>query len=172
MIKLDMNDLMTLRQSGVYCLVNEGLKCVQVFASRNMLDSLNNVMKKVDSNEYGNLRNELNNIDILVLEVTDYYQFTKVLMSKWIDRYRNDGYKLYKESNLVSYRVMDSPGLIEDNMYYLVYLENTRKDKLILGVFDNKDEGLQWKKIVYPGDIIDTLVFCENKYKQFTNYTI
>lgn len=169
---MDMVDLMMLRQGGVYCLVNEGEKMVQVFASRNMMDSLNHVMKKMVSREYGELGNHVNDVHLSILQLDSNEENLKVLHGVWVDKYRNNGYKLYKEGNYVSYKVKHGPGIIGNKMRYLVYLEKSRKTRIVLGVFDTKEEAMLWSNKAYPNDIITTLVFCENSYLRFTNYML
>lgn len=164
-MELKFSDLLSLKQGGIYILKNEELKLVQVYGSRNMLDHVNNVMKKVDTGEYNEMRNHLNDVQFSIVEYVSNDQNIKVILSGWIDKYRNDGYKFYRDNNLVAYRLMDSPGMIKGKSYYLVYLKNKRKDKTIIGIFNSKEEAVIWKEQIYPNDIVTTLVLCDNEYK-------
>ena len=163
-MKFEMNDLLELRRSGIYCLENEEMKHVQIFASRNILEHVSNLMKKIDTGEYGELKNDVNRINFKILEITDDVNSLKVLLSGWINKYRNDNYKLYRDTNLVCYKVKDDYAEIEGKLYYIVYLENKRKDKMVVGVFNSRNECMSWKSLAYPNNCIDTLVLCENEY--------
>lgn len=171
-MKIKLSDLLHLRQGGVYCLVNEELKYIQIWYSRNMMDNLNNVLKYIDTGEYGKLKDHVNNVHLSILELTDNEKNGRVILSGFINKYRNNGYTLYKDTNLINYKLGNTTGQVDGNLRYLVYLEKRNKKKLVVGVFDNKEEMDIWMNLTYPNDIVTNLVLCENKYVQFTNYTI
>lgn len=151
-VGISFGDLMDLSQSGVYILYNEDEKICQIFNSINMLSSIENNMKYWGSKEYGIMYSHLS---ILKMKVLEYTKNTKVAASGWISKYRNEGWKFYKETYLVQYKVR--VGICDG--HGIVYLENKRKDKILLGRFSSIDEATKWKKDTYPNDIVDKVVY-------------
>lgn len=160
---LSISDFLQLKQCGVYCLINKEKKYIQIFASRNMLDSLNNLMKIIETGQYGLLRNHLNEVEVEILEILSYTdKDINVKLSIWFNYYRSKGYTLYKDNNIVDYKIKDSTVIIKNSLYYSIYLENKRKGKVILGIFSTRDKAMEWKNTNYPSDIITNLVYADN----------
>lgn len=155
-----LKQIVILRQPGVYIILNESKKMCQILGSRNMLESVSNLLKKSDSREYGEMFNDMDDLDILVCE---YTEDVRVMQSKWIIHYRNTGYSFYKESYLPEYKVKSNVTEVNGRMRYLVYLENKNKDIIIVGKFNNIEEGEKWKNEMYPNDIIKKVVYYKNK---------
>lgn len=165
-LELKISDLMGYRQSGVYCVKNQLKKYIQIYASRNMLDSINNLYKEID---YTPLKNDMNDLCLEILEISGDTKYLKVLQSKWIEYYKKLGYSFYKEYNLVNYKLYDGAIKVNQTLYYSVYLQNKRRDKIILGIFSTKIDAIKWKNNSYPDDIIVNLVFADNEFTYKVN---
>lgn len=150
------NDFVVLSQSGVWIIVNENKKIVQIFGSRNILQGLTNLIQKLPSSEYKNMIEDINDISFNIIE---YTKDIRVCTAYWIKEYRNKGYTMYKESYLPQYVLKSEWGKTGNDLSFLVYLENAHHDKIVLGIFDNMEKGMEWKNQIYPNKVVKSIIY-------------
>lgn len=162
----DIKQIVALRNSGVYVIINDNKKMCQVFGSRNMLNGLVNLMNNIDTSEYGEMSIH---VDELTLLVCEYTEDVKVMCSKWTDHYRNNGYRFYKERYLPHYKVVAEVATVNNEIKCLVVLKNIRKDRIVLGMFNSMDEANIWMNTTYPNGVIDKVVYNDDNYVNILN---
>lgn len=156
------DQIVMLRQSGIYALVNDNKKIALICGSRNMLQHINNLLSNLDTLEFKSLKNDIENVELIILEYTDDIS---VITTKWIKHYRNKGYSFYKERYLIDYKVKCDLVNIKNNIQFLVYLENKNKDIIVLGYFSSKVDVDVWLNTNYPNGDITALIYKDNKNK-------
>lgn len=159
-----MKELIMLKQGGIYCFINSDKKKIQIFGSRNIMRNLDENLEIIlKSNEYPELKEDLDNVEFSILETTTNDQEIRVLLSKWNEYYINEEYKSYKEDGYTKYRLVDSFSMFDNKYYITVELRNKHKSKILIGIFKSHDEALEWKKLHYPNNKIDRLIYCNNE---------
>lgn len=152
-MKLD--EIRRIQKSGIYCLRNDQEKKVQIFSTKCILEHLNYTLKNGEYSQYENLVFEVLEDDLSNLEL-------KVLWGNWIEFYKQQNYSLYKEILYPKYIVKEGLQLFDKQYYSSIYIQNTRRDKIVLGLFDNIKDSKQWLDLNYPDRKISYLLFSDN----------
>src|ERR1700731_3463789 len=147
MIKL--NEIRRIQKSGIYGIRNDQEKKVQIFGSLSMLKHLNYILENGQFELDDNVVFEVLEDNLSELEI-------KVLMLKWVDFYKQQNYSLFydRKRYYPKYIVREGLQVLNGKYYSCVYLENIRRDKIIVGVFTNVKESKQFLLVNYPTSII------------------
>lgn len=123
----------------IYVLEHDSKKKIQVFGCRDMLNHLDNLLKKIDGPEYNYMIGDLKNLNIKVLEKDILETDIRDRLNYWIDLYKKEGYKFYKPEKVVEYTIKTKLELIGTESRFCVYAYYKRNRKLI-AVFKSKQE--------------------------------
>ncbi len=127
--------------SSVYALRNRFKDRIQILGSMNTLVHLGRMIQEIQtSGEYIELKNDLLDIDIVLLETGLEIQDLKVRTSHWIQEYKKSGYTMYKDLNPVRYTLETLLEYKEGRMCYCLYLKNRGSDRKLIGIFDRKSK--------------------------------
>lgn len=139
-------------QGLVYGIVNEEDKLVVVGSTTNLYLAIGRLMGvlQMGSCEYGTLKEDLNICSVSILETGVPKEHLKVRTRHWIDHYLSRNYKQYKDTNPVLYTLSTEMDYYHGQLRYLVYLQNRRSEKTIIGVFKKKREMTEWIRRSYP----------------------
>ena len=158
--------------NGVYAFVCEEKKRFQVFYSRNVLNSATANVKHIMEcpEEYGSMKEDMDKIDLVLLEKdieesedkSKKDTHLKVRSFVWTEWYINEGYFPYRDRYLLQYRLRDGIITIGLDTYYGVWLQNKNDSKIMLALFNDAKEGIQWKNITYPNGKIREVVYMDN----------
>jgi hypothetical protein len=156
--------LLYLSGSSVYAFRHRSKKLVQVFGSTNVLSHLGRTMDEIKTSvEYKNLLDDLSEIDFVILETSIPKSEMKVSISKWIEKYKDDGYVLYKDISPIKL-VLETR--IEQRGYairYCIYaVSSTGSYRKLLGSFKYKRQMKEFLNANYKGDRISSLVVHES----------
>ena len=138
-------------QGLIYGIVNEEAKLVVVGSTTNLYLAIGRLMGvlQMGSCEYGTLKEDLYKCSVSVLETCGREEL-KVRTRHWIDHYQSRNYKQYKNTNPVLYTLSTQMDYYHGQLRYLVYLQNRRSDRTIVGVFKKKREMTEWIRRSYP----------------------
>jgi len=163
---LDINlvSLETLNINAVYALINEVDKKAVVFSTVNVLRSLNRLIaENVDHNlDYEMIIQDLAKLKVCILERNVKESELRVRRDVWQNKLKDNGYSLYKEYRTVKYRIQVQNTLINDTLYYCVYLISKRWNKHLVAVFDNLENCNHWIIETYPTDYVTNIVILNN----------
>lgn len=167
---IEMEKMVLLATSGVYCLVNEAKGIIEVVGSVNMLDSLNRILKSLETGEFGSLSlDEMSGVKLTVLETCPVAEI-KIKEHTWRELYKLKGYSFYKDYKVTRYKVRQKlVTLGAGGAYFVVVLENTtKKDRILVGVFDKKEECDTFLSQYYMDGVVLNIVVHENNlYKSW-----
>lgn len=162
-VDMSLETLLSLPGNCVYVFENENKKHIQIYSSKNMVSHLLETCKEIQlSGEYSQLRNEMKEVKIKILETNLEPNQLRIRQSYWIDLYRDKGYKLYKEISPIKYTIDVEFGYQYGRIHFFVYLKNTRKDTKLIGVFPNKTSMEKWMRKHYPGKKVSNIVIHES----------
>jgi hypothetical protein len=105
---------------------------------------------KVGNLEYKNLKEDLPNVNIQILETGVKKEDLKLRHSYWYNYFKELNYRFYKDCNPLQYKLSTEFTSYRGRVCYFVYLKNKRKDKLLVGRFYKKKEMTNWIQKNYP----------------------
>lgn len=163
---LTLDKLQTLNLACVFAIRNDANMKVHVSHSTNLLTSISRIMSNNYNKEFGTLNEDIETctIDILTsdVKILDDVKKRKLVTSNYAEHYKSLGYSLYKPTNAVKYKVDICVRVFKNTSYYVVELVNTRKDKFVVGVFDNKKDTYNFTDMYYPNGVVSGLFYNTN----------
>ena len=157
---MNLKSLTNLSCPGVWAFVNESDKKIFISYSENILSAVSRNISELLSASHScrSLVSDFSKLDLLVLEKVSKAE-TKVKAGRYKENYKADGWQLYNTSIPVQYSVKTT---ISNDCKIQVYLINRRKDKIVVGVFDSKQESDQFIQTHYPNNIVTSIVYSQN----------
>jgi DNA-binding Lrp family transcriptional regulator len=156
-----LNDLISLPQSAVYALIDEDTRRIYVHASYDVPSSLVRLAKSISIREpwCRNLADDIQKLKFVILEADVEKDKLKLRYNYWLDAYVKLGYSAYHVmKNRVEYHV-ETVCQMNDNLQLLVwvYLVNKRRDKTLVGVFNNLEDADAFRKRNYADGVYDVV---------------
>lgn len=168
-----MTRLENLSIAGVFALYNDKDKKVYIGTSNCCLLAISQLLKNFKDKvvPIRELYQDRKKLEVSILETIDDKIQRDVRYNYWCDYYRNLGYSLYREHKGTTYTVRLTIENIETEIYrVLVQLVNTRKDKIVVGVFSTVDEAQEFIKLNYEGKDYIVPVYSDNSLtKEYLN---
>lgn len=147
--EITMLDLIRYMKPGIFIITNTEGQKFQIYNSRNMSNTLVEILNQVHRNEQGEMLDDIRNkkAKVITLHFTEGLgeaerKLTKQNSVNELLSYNMKFYKEPKKKYEVKYSVKQDVVSINGTSKYafVVYLQNTRKDKFPVGIFDSKDE--------------------------------
>lgn len=133
---------------GIFCLINNVDKRIYISFSNNVFLALATLLNNVNSQSspvYVELYNDLNKLEFKVLDTT--YDNLRIGQSFYVEYYEDLGYNMYNNFKGLKYKVRIEPN---DKLGKVaVVLQNRRKEKVVVAVFDSVLEAEEYVKEKY-----------------------
>ena len=150
-----------LSRPGIYVLVNNRHKRVAVAHTNDLLRSIASIVTSINhgTHKCQKLNEQKDWLSLEILETVEDSTTRYLRYEHWVAHYRKLGYKTYFYKKALQYQVkLDIlPDFTHGNNNLLAYVHliNKRRDKLVVGVFNNIEEAKGWIEETYrPMDII------------------
>jgi hypothetical protein len=161
--KIDLETLLRLSRPCVYALKHRLEKRIQIFGSMNALVHLGRVLEDVKaSGEYTKLRDDLKDVQLVILETDLVQEDLRLSTSNWIYKYECMGYVLYKDIAPLKYILETTLEYKAGRLCYFLYAKSNPKSRILLGIFDKKKHLMSFKREHYPGKRISALIVHES----------
>ncbi len=148
---------------SVYALKSRFKDRVQVYGTKNTWTHLGRLIEEIqNSGEYIELKNEIQDIDIVLLETDIEVSNLKVRTTYWIDKYKAMGFTFYKDLNPTRYVLETSIEHKAGRMCYCLYLKNKGNDRKLIGIFDRKKQLTSFVKEHYRDGRVSAIVYHES----------
>lgn len=145
--------LQTLPNSCVYAIMSDSTKQCLVSHSNNLQSSIGAILA---SN-----RVQGNDVRLVVLDVLEDKEYKLLLCEKYKIQYLKDGFFVVNKRSYINYSV--SIQYSRDLHSTLVVLYNSRRDKKIVGIFDNINEAKSFVEEYYRQGNCTFPVYSTNK---------
>ena len=157
---MKLKQLADLSCSGVWGLINESDNRIFISYSENILSAVSRNIShlKHASHSCRNLVSDFSKLELIVLERVSTPEL-KVKAGKYKEDYKAKGWQLYNTSIPVHYSVKTT---ISKDCKIQVFLVNKRNDKLVVGVFDSKQESDNFIQTHYPNNIVTSITYSQN----------
>lgn len=165
MYRIKWTDLMVMPKECVYALICEASKRVLVGYTSDLLLALQRINSDLETPKYMLLRNDINDVEIVVLEVGIQNNINKkIRVDHYVSDYLSKGYSLYTPSNLVKYTVYTDTIVHRATTFLVVYLKDRRCNKMVVGLFRSKKVMDEFVNKYYPGLKCSGIYYADNKY--------
>lgn len=143
----------------LYAFINESDKRIQIYKTSNFLFHISRLFNEIENLNNREIRNDLSKIKLLILE-TEFNSDIQMNIKyrNLVNRYSNNGYIFYKDSSIVNYCIKESFRRRNGKMYYVIELENTRGDCILLGVFRSSYDAKSFINSNYGNGVVDIIV--------------
>ena len=143
-----------LPKAGVYALVYGKRRRVLVSHSSNILLHVVKLVNTIETSKHysDELKSDLDNLDIKLLEECDDETTRRLLVSKYVNMYSKLGYKHYVKYNFPIYNPVVKVESVDGKNFARVYLVSSRSNRLLVGEFLTILEAKDWVKKHYPKD--------------------
>jgi hypothetical protein len=125
------------------------------------------ISKDLETPKYIRLKNDIDKVKIVVLDVgVQNNKNKKIKVAQYVDKFIALGYTQYYTSNLVRYTVhtdIISRGHLE---FLVVYLKDKRCNKVIVGLFRERNEFQQFVNEYYPNKKCNGIYYAKNSYTE------
>jgi hypothetical protein len=155
---------LSLSRNCIYVFVHHGSKRFMIGHTNNLLNALARIGNDLETPKYLPLKNDMEEVDIQILEENiDDVHTRKILVSKHRMNYIGKGYKEYFPSNFVKYTLHTEIVEINNKALFMAYLRDTRKNKVLVGLFDNKDEMSIFLDTYYKDNMVRGIYYANNE---------
>lgn len=163
-LKLDLETLLAMSGTVcVYAFVNKSKKRIQVYTTKSLLTHLGRTVSEIAmSGEYVELRQDMSDVEVIILETGIQENEMKLKLANWIDKYERNRYKLYKDIAPLRYVLETTVEYKAGRLCYCLYLRNRRRDRVLVGVFDKKKQLTSFVKSAYPSKRVSAIVYHES----------
>jgi hypothetical protein len=167
-----LQDLCSLPKEAVYCLINEKDKRVQVFQTSNLVSHIGKLVLEIGSLNNKNLRLDLNNIKLLIVETKfENKESRNNVFKKTVEKYKKLGYEFYNELSVAQYKLKESFQYRNHKAYYVIELVGAKGSKpIVVGVFTKWREARTFQDKEYPNGCIEKVVFADNEDTKNWNF--
>lgn len=156
---ISINGLLALPDVCVYALINEVDRRCQVFSTTSLNSHLGSLMKDIKvSGEWSVMKDDISKLRLCILETLTDKRELKIRQSYWIESFNKKEYKNYKDLSPVSYKVDIELAYRHGKLCYFVYLKNTRKDRILVGLFRLKASMDEFLNQSYPNGVIQKII--------------
>lgn len=160
---LGLNDYLSVPKGCVYALVCHESKRFVVAYTDHLMGVLYRVSKDLETPKYTGIKNDIEKIRIVVLEVgVQNNKDKKIHIASYVDKYIALGYTQYFPSNLVRYSVHTDITTRGPSDYFVVYLKDKRSNKITVGLFKKKSEMDKFINEYYPGMLCTGIYYANN----------
>ena len=169
-LEISANDILKLSMPCIYALRCDDSRYVYVSYSSCLMSSVARILERIETPEFTALKYDIDNnkvvIDILCTSsaVLNDKSVTKLHTSNYAEEYKNNGYKFYRPTNLVKYRVNKMATTWKLKSFFVVELINSRHDRILVGVFKSKREMDKFCNRYYPNDTITGFYYANNEW--------
>lgn len=149
--------------SSVFALKHRSKKRIQVYGSSNTILHLGRLLEGIrTSGEYSELRNEIQDIEVVILETNVSSNDLRLKISNWIYEFECKGYMLYKDISPLKYVLETALEYNAGRLCYCLYVKNKGNDRKLVGVFEKKADLKQFVKEKYKERRISAIVYHES----------
>lgn len=145
--------LQTLPNSCVYAIISDSTKQCLVSHSNNLQSSIGALL--VSNRVQGN------DVRLVILDVLEDKEYKLLLCEKYKIQYMKDGYFVVNKRSYINYSVSIQYSVKLDCVMVVLY--NRRRDKKIVGVFDNINEAKSFVEEYYKQGDCTFPVLANNK---------
>jgi hypothetical protein len=162
---MKVSELLCMPEECVYALVCHENKRFMVGYTTHLLSALSRMRHDLETPKYRVLKSDIENVVLEILETgIQNLHDKKVKTSYYVQKYIEEGYQQYIPSNSVKYEVHTDIFGIGGFTYFVVYLKDRRKNKVIVGLFRNADERDKFLTECYPGGKVSGIHYANNSY--------
>jgi hypothetical protein len=157
---LSLETLLGLPGECVFALENAPDKRVQVFSTASLARFLGQLVAdmRLGSGEWTQLKDDAGKVELKILETGYDPKIRKLVHGHWISKYKEEGYEFYKDITPARFVVDIQLKHIYGHLQYAVSLKNTRKDKILIGLFRRKKDMTAWLNEHYPNGSVARVV--------------
>jgi len=160
-----LSEYIGLSKHCVYALVCEATKRFAVGYAEDLLNALYVINRDLETPKYKDLKNDINEIEIVVLEQGIQNNINKkIACGKYVDMYKERGYTQYYPSNFVRYTVHTEICSQVNFLYFCVYLKDKRCNKTVVGLFRKEEAMIEFLNEYYPNNTFNNIHYADNVY--------
>lgn len=158
-------DLCMLPKEGLYCLINEEDKKIQIYNTVNIISSISRLSQEIENLNNSELKKDLDKVKLKILETNFKCKDSRNIRYKQvIQSYKDRGYKFYNELSVVQYIVKETFQYKDLKAYYVIELVNpSSRINIVVGVFRKYREARKFLKDYYPDNTIPKITIAENE---------
>lgn len=163
-LKLDLETLVDMSgTSCVYGLVNRSKKRIQIYATKSLLTHLARIMSEITtSGEYYEMIQDMSDIELVILETDIEDNSLRLKHANWIDEYERKRYTFYKDIAPLKYTLETTVEYKSGRLSYCLYLVNKKRSKILVGVFQKKQQLTSFVKSAYPSKRVSAVIYHES----------
>lgn len=160
---ITLEKLVELSGSSVYALVCHSKKRLQVYGSVTTLVHLGRILEEIKlSGEYTELREDLSQIQLEILETNVSKEDMRLRISNWVHEFEGKGYSLYKDIAPLKYVLETILEYKGGTLCYCLYAKNSKKHRKLLGIFSRKKQLNEFVRSNYSNERVSALVVHES----------
>lgn len=145
---------------GVYALVNNADKRVQVCYSNFIPEAVVRTLKKLSTNRHKSVKmtEDQGKLELVFLERLFKQIDQKLALKKWVDYYSELGFEHYTKYTIANMRIKYEIGRSNHKAVVQVLLLSNRKNKILVGTFDSMPDAKSWVSHVYPKNKVTKVI--------------
>lgn len=166
---MNLQQLQELSVSGVWGFVNHTDRCIFITHSNNILTSVSRNISQIEDKTHTcrRLLQDKSKLELVILDTNLSSKDRRIRVGDWMTYYRFNGYSLYRDSTVVSYKIRV---VITKEYLIHVLLVNKRNDKIVIGVFNKMELANNFIQSTYPNNKVHKVIYSENSLtKEFLN---
>lgn len=158
-------NLLDLSRNCIYLVVCHNAKRFMIGHTNNLLVALSRLSMDLENPKYYTLRSDIDEVDVEVLEegVQDLHT-RKIRVRMYTEKYLDMGYQQYIPSNYVRYSLHKDILEIGNHFYFCVYLKDTRKRKVLVGLFKDRKDMNKFVSEYYKDNKVSQIYYSNNSY--------
>lgn len=158
-------NLLDLSRNCIYLVVCHNAKRFMVGHTNELLSALYRLSRDLENPKYCILKSDIDALDIEVLEegIQDVHK-RKIKVRMYTEKYLEMGYQQYIPSNYVRYSLHKDILEIDNHLYFCVYLKDTRKRKVMVGLFKDTKDMNKFVSEYYKGNKVSDIYYSNNSY--------
>lgn len=149
-------ELFCMPEECVYALVHHENKRFMVGYSKHLLTALSRIRHDLETPKYEIVKNDIEGIEVEILE-TDLVDDVskKIKVQHHVQKYLDKGYQQYIPSNVIKYEVCTDILTDRYRSYFCIYLQDRKKNKVLVGVFRSMVEMKSFSDKYYPNNTVE-----------------
>lgn len=154
------NNLFSIPQNAIWAFVNEDDRRVYIGYSERAVGAIGQAITDIQRHCHKWIPgDDIGKLKLVLLEEFNNRLIAQLRVGVYVDKYRKEGYTLYRKYNHEKRFLLEEDFV--DNKYYGLMLRSKCGDEIVLGVFNTKNECIEYRK-TYCRNIAD-VVICNNK---------
>jgi hypothetical protein len=180
MILEDLQGLLQYSSNGLFALINDSDKKVDIRYGINLLRSITSLVEQIKSNSVVplDIKNDINKIRLKILEVNVDPRSLKLRHKFYQDQYKTSGYSLYRNLPANKYEVqvvLDKVLELDMWNFYLVLKLVSKSSTVVVGIFESYEELQDFVQTNYKDNNVLEVVYstneCTSKYRDLLQST-